>query len=179
MRVVVIGLMLALAGCGGGEPARPAAAKAPAKSAGPAAPEVVYLYRVQGDDPLPDSVSLRSDGSAQVIRGGGHGGFRTIQVALPHAVAARATKLAEHAPWRALDGRTVKPGGFGGWDNDMRYMLRRGQRSVTVTDAHMPRSVRPLIGALDRIIEGDVGRQVSADLSSGLTLIDPNQDDSP
>jgi hypothetical protein len=181
VRAVVIGLILAaLAGCGGGgEPAKPAAAKAPAKEAAPQAPEVVFLYRVQGDDPLPDSVSLRSDGSAQVIRGGGHGGFRTIQVALPDTVAARATKLAERAPWKALDGRTVTPGGFGGWDNDMRYMLRRGQRSLTVTDAHMPRSIRPLIGALNRIIEGDVGRQLSADLSSGTAVIDPYKDDAP
>jgi len=58
-------------------------------------------------------------------------------------------------------------------------MLRRGQRSVTVTDAHMPRSIRPLIGALNAIIEGDVGRQLSADLSSGLTLTDPYKDDKP
>src|SRR5689334_2525022 len=133
MRALVIGMAtVMLAGCGGHghEPqakARPAAHRL--------APEVVFLYRVQGDDPLPDSVSLRADGHAQVIRGGGHGGFRTIQVALPRTVAARDTALAERAPWKALDGRTVKPGGFGGWDNDMRYMLRRGQRSVTVTDA--------------------------------------------
>jgi hypothetical protein len=175
---VVIGLAaLALAGCGGDEAPKPAAKKTAAKR--PTAPEVVFLYRVQGDDPLPDSVSLRADDSAQVIRGGGHGGFRTIQVALPPKVAARATDLAEHAPWKALDGHTVTPGGFGGWDNDMRYMLRRGQRSITVTDAHMPRSVRPLIGALNRIIEGDVGRQLSGDLSSGTAMIDPNPDDVP
>ena len=176
MRAVVIGLLavVALAGCGGNEQPRRAAVKTHKK-----APEVVYLYRVQGDDPLPDSVSLRADDRAEVIRGGGHGGFRTIEVALPHAVAARATRLAELAPWKALDGRTVKPGGFGGWDNDMRYMLRRGQRSLTVTDAHMPRSIRPLIGALNAIIEGDVGRQLSADLSSGVTTIDPYQGDTP
>jgi hypothetical protein len=181
MRALVIGLATAvgLAGCGGGgDHPRPVAAKA-APAAHKLAPEVVFLYRVQGDDPLPDSVSLRADGRAQVIRGGGHGGFRTIQVALPHKVAARATRLVLRAPWKALDGRTVTPGGFGGWDNDMRYMLRRGQRSVTVTDAHMPRSLRPLIGALNAIIEGDVGRELSGDLSSGLTLTDPYQDDTP
>ena len=43
----------------------------------------------------------------------------------------------------------------------------------------MPRSIRPLIGALNAIIEGDVGRQLSADLSSGLTLTDPYKDDKP
>ena len=176
MRVLVISLAtMTLVGCGATshEPtAKRAAAHRPA-------PEVVFLYRVQGDDPLPDSVSLRADDHAQVIRGGGHGGFRTLQIALPHKVAARATKLVEHAPWKALDGRTVTPGGFGGWDNDMRYMLRRGQRSVTVTDAHIPRSLRPLIRSLNAIIEGDVGRQLSGDLSSGLTLTDPYQNDKP
>jgi hypothetical protein len=180
MRAVVIGLLavVVVAGCGGGDaPTRVAAKNTPQPRK--RAPEVVYLYRVQGDDPLPDSVSLRADGRAKVIRGGGHGGFRTIEVALPHAFAAHAIKLAEGAPWKALDGHTVTPGGFGGWDNDMRYMLRRGQRSMTVTNAHMPRSVRPLIGTLDRVIAGDVGRQLSADLSSGTTLIDPNQDDKP
>jgi hypothetical protein len=162
MRALVIGvLLLGMAGCG--SEAKPVAAvKKPA-------PEVVYLYRVQGDDPLPDSVSLRADGTADVRRGGGHGGFRTVEVVLTGKQAARATRLVEHAPWKALDGHTVKPGGFGGWDNDMRYMLRRGQRSITVTDAHMPRSIRPLIRALDRIIEGDTGRQVSSELHSAVS----------
>jgi hypothetical protein len=165
-RVVVIGAALvALSGCGGDDAAKPVAAKAPPKQA----PEVVFLYRVQGDDPLPDSVSLRTDGSAEVIRGGGHGGFRTIQVALPEKVAARATTLAKGAPWKALDGRTVTPGGFGGWDNDIRYMIRRGNRSVTVTADHMPRSIRPLIRNLDAIIDGDTGREVSSSFHAAIS----------
>jgi hypothetical protein len=114
-------------------------------------------------------VSLRADGTADVRRGGGHGGFRTVEVVLPQAVTTRATRLVERAPWKALDGRTVTPGGFGGWDNDMRYMLRRGQRSVTVTDAHMPRAIRPLIDSLNAVIEGDVGRQVSSELHSAVS----------
>ena len=122
---------------------------------------------VQGDDPLPDSISLRADGPAALIRGGAHGGFRS-ECRAQRAVAARATRLAEHAPWKALDGSTVTPGGFGGWDNDMRYMLRRGQRSVTVSDADMPRRIRPLIHMLDAIIENDTGRIVSSELHSGL-----------
>lgn len=173
---MVIVLVIALAGCGAESgPAKRAAHPATKKAA-----ELVFLYRVQGDDPLPDSVSLRADGKADVIRGGGHGGFRTIEIALPQAVARRATRLVEKAPWKALDGTTVEPGGFGGWDNDMRYMLRRAQRTITVTGAHMPRSIRPLIGALDAIIEGDVGRQVSADLHTGVSGgIDPYKGDSP
>jgi hypothetical protein len=166
MRALVIAVLaVAVAGCGGGEVKR-AAAPTPEP---PEAPEVVYLYRVQGDDPLPDSVSLRADGKADVRRGGGHGGFRTVEMVLTRAEAAHATRLAKAAPWKALDGRTVKPGGFGGWDNDMRYMLRRGQRSITVTDAHMPRSLRPLIRSLDAIIEGDTGRQQSSELHSAVS----------
>ena len=165
MRAVVTVLSLAvLAGCGGAAPVAKTPAKVPKA---PEARDVVYLYRVQGDDPLPDSIRLRADGNAEVIRGGGHGGSTTLEVALPHAVAARAIQLARTAPWKALDGSTVTPGGFGGWDNDMRYMLRRGERSITVSDAHMPRSVRPLIAALDAIIEGEQGRVLSSDRHSG------------
>lgn len=167
MRVLVIGIVVvAIAGCGG--ESKPVAKATPTPAAKPKAAEVVFLYRVQGDDPLPDSVSLRADGTADVRRGGGHGGFRTVEVVLPQAAATRATRLAERAPWKALDGRTVTPGGFGGWDNDMRYMIRRGQRSITVTDAHMPPAIRPLINSLNAVIEGDVGRQVSSKLHSAV-----------
>ena len=56
----------------------------------------------------------------------------------------------------------------------MRYMLRRGQRSITVTADHMPRSIKPLIAQLDAIIEGDAGRQVSSELHSAVAgTIDP------
>ena len=155
MRGVVIGVLaVALIGCGGEK-------KTAAKPKAREAPEVVYLYRVQGDDPLPDSVSLRADGTADVQRGGGHGGFRTVKMELTRAELARAERLAKRAPWKALDGHTVEPGGFGGWDNDMRYMLRRGSARVTVSDSDMPRRIRPLIRTLDDIIEGVTGRQIT------------------
>lgn len=168
MKVLVIGvLMVALAGCGGSE-TKPAATK---KSAAPRAQaaEVVYLYRVQGDDPMPYSVSLRADGTAQVIRGGGHSGFRKLAVELDHADAQRSIRLVEHAPWKKLDGMTVKPGGFGGWDNDIRYMIRRGRQSVTVTADHMPRSIRPLVHNLDAIIDGDTGRETSSSFHGAVS----------
>jgi hypothetical protein len=168
MRALVIGVrVVAMAGCGGSE-SKPAAATKPTHARSKA-PEVVYLYRVQGDDPLPDSVSLRADGTADVRRGGGHGGFRTVEVSLSHADAAKSMQLVAHAPWKALDGHTVTPGGFYGWDNDMRYTLRRGQRSITVSDAHMPRSIRPLIRNLNAIIEGGTGRQLSSKLHSAVS----------
>jgi hypothetical protein len=166
MRALVVALLLVgVVGCGeettAPPPKRPAA-------------EVVYLYRVQGDDPLPDSISLRADGTAQVQRGGGHGGFRKVIVALDPAAVARSTALAERAPWKQLDGMTVKPGGFGGWDNDMRYMLRRGQQSITVSADHMPRSIRPLIRNLNLIIDGNTGRQVSSTFHAAISgTIDP------
>jgi len=172
MRALVIGLMLAAtAGCGGGE-RKPVAKQTPTPAPKKLAPEVVYLYRVQGDDPTPYSVSLRADGTAQVIRGGGHAGFTKLAVALDSADAERATALAQHAPFKRLDGMTVKPGGFGGWDNDIRYMIRRGKQSITVTADHMPRSIRPLVHNLDAIIDGDTGREISSSFHGAIGHID-------
>ena len=172
MRALVIGLMLAAtAGCGGGE-RKPVAKQTPTPAPKKLAPEVVYLYRVQGDDPTPYSVSLRADGTAQVIRGGGHAGFTKLAVALDSADAERATALAGHAPFKRLDGMTVKPGGFGGWDNDIRYMIRRGKQSITVTADRMPRSIRPLVRNLDAIIDGDTGREVSSSFHGAIGHID-------
>jgi hypothetical protein len=169
MRAVVIGIVLVvLAGCGGEEPAERAAVAPEATPAAPAK-ELVYLYRVQGDDPTPDSVTLREDGSVLVTRGGGHSGIKNENVDLSQAAFDRTVRLAASAPWKALDGRTVTPGGFGGWDNDMRYMLRRGQRSITVTDADMPRSLRPLVHQLDAIIEGDVGTITDTKMRSSIS----------
>ncbi len=100
MRALVIGIVaVAVAGCGGGE-SKPVAKQTPTPAPKKLAPEVVYLYRVQGDDPTPYSVSLRADGTAQVIRGGGHAGFTKLAVALDSADAARSTALAEHAPFK-------------------------------------------------------------------------------
>jgi|tagenome__1003787_1003787.scaffolds.fasta_scaffold20688146_2 hypothetical protein len=169
MRALVIGAMVAtLVGCGSEASPKPAVQQSEAAPKKPAA-EVIYLYRVQGDDPMPYSVSLRADGTAQVIRGGGHGGFKKIAVVLDPADAKRSARLAERAPFKRLDGLTVRPGGFGGWDNDIRYMIRRGNRSVTVTADHMPRSIRPLVRNLDAIIDGDTGREVSSSFHAAIS----------
>jgi len=172
MRALVIAVLgVALVGCGS-EATPKAAVPKPTATPQKLAPEVVYLYRVQGDDPTPYSVSLRADGTAQVIRGGGHAGFTKLAVALDPADAARSTALAEHAPFKRLDGMTVTPGGFGGWDNDIRYMIRRGSRSITVTADHMPRSIRPLVHNLDAIIDGDTGREMSSSFHGAIGHID-------
>jgi hypothetical protein len=169
MRALVIGILIVgLAGCGGEATPERTADTTNAAPQKPAA-EVVYLYRVQGDDPMPYSVSLRADGTAQVIRGGGHSGFKKIAVVLDRADAERATALAQRAPFKRLDGMTVRPGGFGGWDNDIRYMIRRGHRSITVTADHMPRSLRPLIHNLDAIIDGETGREVSSSFHAAIS----------
>jgi hypothetical protein len=161
-------MIVGLVGCGSDSTPKPAAEHTNAAPTTPAA-EVVYLYRVQGDDPTPYSVSLRADGTAQVIRGGGHAGFTKIAVALDPADAKRSTALVERVPFKRLDGMTVKPGGFGGWDNDIRYMIRRGNRSITVTADHMPRSIRPLVHNLDAIIDGDTGREVSSSFHGAIS----------
>jgi hypothetical protein len=171
VRAMVIGaVLIPLAGCGGAAPSP--GPEAPASR--PRAHEIVYLYRVQGDDPMPDSISLRADGTADVRRGGGGAGIKWVKTALDRHETARVTRLVERAPWQALDGTTVKPGGFGGWDNDMRYMLRRGPWSITVTDAHLPRGIRPLIRELEAIIEDDTGQRLSSVLTSRVSAtVDP------
>jgi hypothetical protein len=163
--MVITALLIPLAGCGGATPAPRADGPTPR----PKAREIVYLYRVQGDDPMPDSISLRADGSADVRRGGGGAGIKWVKAAVGKQELARATRLVRHAPWKALDGTTIKPGGFGGWDNDMRYMLRRGPWSVTVSDAHLPRGIRPLIRELEAVIEGDKGRRLRSLLISRVS----------
>jgi hypothetical protein len=175
MRASVIGaLLIALAGCGGD--ARTASVEAPTRDAPtvrveaptsrPQAREIVYLLRVQGDDPMPDSISLRADGTADIRRGGGGSGIKWIEAALDRRETAHATRLVKRAPWKALDGTTVEPGGFGGWNNYVTYMLRRGQWSITVTDAHLPPGIRPLIRELDAIIENDKGRRLRSLLTA-------------
>jgi hypothetical protein len=153
--------LVALAGCGGGGH-RPAATGAQHATAAPAAtatpaPEAVYMYRVLGDDPTPDSVTVRRDGSARVIRGGGHGGGSIDDVVLSRRERHRVMRLARHAPLRILLHNTITPGGFGGWDNTMRYLIRRGRMSVAVEQGKVPKRVRPLVGELNGIIEHDIG----------------------
>ncbi len=170
--VVILALLVALVGCG--SDARTPRVDAPTSR--PQAKEIVYLYRVQGDDPMPDSISLYADGTADIRRGGGGSGIKWIKAALGRHETARATRLVEQAPWKALDGTTVEPGGFSGWDNDMRYMLRRGPWTITVSDTDLPRGIRPLIRELDAIIENDKGRRLSSLLTaprSSATNVDP------
>jgi hypothetical protein len=163
MRAVVItGLLVALTGCGG-DAVTP---RDPESTSRPKAREVVYLYRVQGDDPMPDAIQLYADGTADIRRGGGGSGIRWIKASLGRHEMARTRRLVMRAPWKALDGTTVEPGGFGGWDNDMRYMLRRGERSITVVNTDLPRGVRPLIRELEAVIENDKGRRLSSMLTA-------------
>jgi hypothetical protein len=164
--MVIGALVVAIAGCGA--EAHEPAAKPPRTSSS----EIVWFYRVQGDDPLPDSLSLRADGSAEIRRGGGGAGIKWVRTRLDRREAARATRLVEHAPWKALDGTTVEPGGFGGWDNDMRYILKRGPWSITVSAARLPRGIRPLIRELEAIVEDDVGHRQSSLLTSRVSAPD-------
>jgi hypothetical protein len=167
MRAVVIGaLLVGLYGCGGDAPAPHAKAPPAARAA---SPEIVWFYRVQGDDPLPDSLSLHADGSAEIRRGGGGAGIKWVKAQLDRRETARATRLVEAAPWKALDGTTVDPGGFAGWDNDMRYILKRDRWSITVSEADLPRGIRPLIRELESIVEDDTGHRTSSLLTSRVS----------
>jgi hypothetical protein len=172
-RVAIMGAgLLALAGCGGGDhpvPQQRAAAATATATATPA-PEAIYMFRVLGDDPLPDTVTVRRDGSVLVVRGGGHGGSRFDEVALSQREEHKVLRLARTAPLHILAHNTITPGGFGGWDNTMRYLIRRDHKSVGVEQGHIPRPIRPLVRELDRIIENDVGHIVGSKVQSGTAL---------
>jgi hypothetical protein len=99
-------------------------------------------------------------------------------------LSARETETAlEHvraAPFAALEGNTITPGGFGGNDNDRRYMVRHDETSVTVTEHDVPRAMRPLIADLNALIDGDLGRIVADDRhfsATGTTGSDSSDDD--
>ncbi len=174
-RVVVIGVIV-LAGCGGEAAPPPDAADI---NRGNHAREAVFLQRVLGDDPVSESVSLRVDGTAAVRRGGGRG-YWDVAIELSEADARRALARVRAAPLAALRGNTITPGGFGGNDNDRRYMLRRGASSVTVTERDVPRRMRPLIADLNALIDGDLGRIVADDRhysAAGVTGSDASDDD--
>jgi hypothetical protein len=183
VRAAVVAAVLALAGCGGGSAGE--RASAPAATATPDAQDinrgskartVVYLYKVAGDDPYPWEVTLRDDRTAAVVLGGGHTGGIDRAVRLTAAQAARADRLVAEVPWRKVSGHTVEPGGFGGNDNMMRYMLRREKLSTTFAEGDMPASVARLVRMLDHILDGDIGTVTASDRhhsSNGGVLTEP------
>src|SRR4051812_33860254 len=100
MRVVVRGMIVAallLAGCGGSSEERAAAPAATATATpdaqdinrGSKARDVVYLYKVAGDDPYPWEVTVRDDATAAVVVGGGN----DKAIELTAAQSARAQRL--------------------------------------------------------------------------------------
>lgn len=180
VRALFVGAALLATGCGGGSaPVEVAASTTPDASdrnREATAPPIVYVYKTQGDDPMPWTLTVREDATANLIYGGGHTGGNDQLVELGEKVTRRAARLTAAVPWERLRGHTVTPGGFGGDDNMARYVLRRGKISTVYAAGDMPASVARLVGLLDKIIEGDVGKVVAADAhhsSNGGVLTDP------
>jgi hypothetical protein len=168
----------ALAGCGSSaQPASPPDA-ADINRANHAR-EAIFLQRVLGDDPISESVSLRVDGTAAVRRGGGRG-YWDIALDLSPGDTERALRLVRAAPFAALADNTITPGGFGGDDNERRYLMRRDGVSVTITEEDLPPVMRPLIKDLNAMIDGELGHIVADDRhfsASGVTGSDASDDD--
>jgi hypothetical protein len=186
MRALVRGLVMAallLAGCGGSGAAPPAerVAATPTPDAADVnreakAPALIHVYKTIGDDPYPWTLTVRTDRTANLIVGGGHGGGNDKVVHLTAAQTARAAQLVGAVPWKRVAGHTVEPGGFGGNDNMARYMLRHGTTSTVFAAGDMPASLARLLKLLDAIIDGDVGKIVASDRhysSNGGVLPNP------
>ena len=178
MRIaIVLVAALALAGCGADNDERPLDA-ADINRANHAE-EAIFLQRVLGDDPISESISLRVDGTAAVRRGGGRG-YWDIALELPEAQAERSLDQVRAAPFAALADKTITPGGFGGNDNERRYLMRRDGVSVTIAQSDLPPSMRPLIRDLNKMIDGELGHIVADDRhfsASGVTGSDASDDD--
>jgi hypothetical protein len=168
---------LALSGCGSDDNERPLDAADINRNNH--AEEAIFLQRVLGDDPISESVSLRVDGTAAVRRGGGRG-YWDIALELSEAQAERSLSQVRAAPFAALADHTITPGGFGGNDNERRYLMRRDGVSVTIAESDLPTTMRPLIRDLNRMIDGELGHIVADDRhfsASGVTGSDDSDDD--
>jgi hypothetical protein len=168
---------LAMIGCGAESDERPRDAADIIRAND--AEEAVFLQRVLGDDPISESVSLRVDGTAAVRRGGGRG-YWDIALELSEQEADRALRQVRAAPFARLANHTITPGGFGGNDNERRYLMRRDGVSVTIAESDLPPRMRPLIRDLNKMIDGELGHIVADDRhfsASGVTGSDASDDD--
>jgi hypothetical protein len=170
VRTTIVAVALAAAGCGGGgsAPVRVSATATPTPDASDinreaTAPVLVHVYKTIGDDPYPWTLTVRTDNTANLIVGGGHGGGNDKVVLLTKAQTQRTARLVAAVPWKRVAGHTVEPGGFGGNDNMARYMLRHKTVSTVFAAGDMPRSMARLIRMLDHIIDGDIGHAVASD----------------
>ena len=154
---------VALTGCGGNDERLATAARDAADIVrANHAPEAAWMQRVIGDDPVSESVSLRENGTVAVRRGGGRG-YWDIAIELSPAERRRALHLVDAAPWARLADSTIEPGGFGGNDNDIRYWLRHGRETVTITAGDLPPKMRRLVTELSAMIDGARGRVIAHD----------------
>jgi hypothetical protein len=168
---------VALVGCGAENDERPRDAADIIRANH--AEEAIYLQRVLGDDPISESVSLRVDGTAAVRRGGGRG-YWDIALELSEQQADQALSQVRAAPFARLANHTISPGGFGGNDNERRYLMRRDGASVTIAESDIPPTMRPLIRDLNKMIDGELGHIVADDRhfsASGVTGSDASDDD--
>jgi hypothetical protein len=167
VRSMIVTAAILMIGCGGTPVAHePAATPTPDASdinREAKAPELVHVYKTIGDDPYPWTLTVRTDRTANLIVGGGHGGGDDKVVVLTKAQTDRAARLVAAVPWKRVAGHTVEPGGFGGNDNMARYMLRHRKISTVYAAGDMPRSLARLVKLLDAIIDGDVGKAIASD----------------
>jgi hypothetical protein len=138
-------LVCLLAACG-------SEAGPPRSTAGHRAPQLVFFQRNGGLAATLDTVTVRRDGAAhQEKRYGGAGG-RFEDYRLSAAMLARVRAgLARAAPATAGQGGP-------GREHGATYLLRFDGRAYTVHEGGVPQALRPVVAALEDVLDG-LGRR--------------------
>jgi hypothetical protein len=135
----LFGALVGLAACG---------STAGHGGAAPRAPQLVFFQRNGGLAATLDAVTIRTDGAAHYEKryGGAGGRFDDFRLSAPMLTRVRAGLA--RVPARLRDaGRRGMTGGA-------TYILRYRGRSYAVREGAVPRPLRPVVAALDDVLDG-------------------------
>jgi hypothetical protein len=143
-----IALLIALAGCGGGEkPAARAHRDVNAASRAAPAAELVNYQRNGGLAATLDTVSVRTDGSTRSDKRYGGAGRRFDDFRLSAPVMARLRAALRRLPARA-------PAVGDGMRLGATYLVRYRGRTYVAKQGAVPAALRPAVATLDAIADG-------------------------
>jgi hypothetical protein len=143
--LAIAGAVAALAGCGSGH--APGAAAARAGAVVRARP-LVFFQRNGGAAATLDAVTIRAGGATHFEKrfGGAGGRFDDFRLSMP--MLARVRAALARVPTR------VGAWGGAGLAGGATYILRYRGRSYAAREGAVPRALRPVVAALDDVLDG-------------------------